>query len=87
VGGIRRSCYRRGIPIRLIDPQEWRTRLGLPRTASKGQAWQSVCATHPSALDARTNEHSRDAAVIARVGSISAHWWLVTWREMHSGVA
>ena len=83
VGGIRRSCYRRGIPIRLIEPQEWRTRLGLPRSASKQQAWAVACNMRPELARMRTNEHSRDAAVVATVGSIAAHLWLHTWQVSH----
>ena len=83
VGGIRRACYEQQIPVRLIEPQEWRTRLGLPRTAKKKQAWLSVCGWHPELSGIRTNEHSRDAAVIAHVGGIAANLWLMTWRERH----
>lgn len=83
VGGIRRGCYVRRVPVRLVEPQEWRTRLGLARSAPKTQAWLAVCAMHPELTKTKNNEHSRDAAVIAKVGSIAAHLWLIAWRETH----
>lgn len=83
VGGIRRDCYTRRIAVRLVEPQEWRTRLGLARSAPKTQAWLAVCAMHPELTKTKNNEHSRDAAVIAKVGSIAAYLWLMTWREKH----
>jgi len=83
VGGIRRECFRRQIPIRLIEPTQWRIALKLPAKATKRQAWNMLTRIHRES-DAlpKTNEHGRDAAMIAFAGSISIHRWLLEWQRV-----
>lgn len=84
VGGVRRHCYSLGIPVRLINPQQWRTALGLRSCATKQQAWDALCRMHPELRDVKTNEHGRDSAVIAHVGSLGAHLWAAEQRRVRS---
>ena len=81
VGGIRRECFRRQIPIRMIEPTQWRTALKIVPSATKKQAWNVVNQIHHNNALPKTNEHGRDAAVIAFAGSISIHRWLLDWKR------
>jgi len=83
VGGIRCECFLLQIPIQLISPTSWRARIGVPRNATKKQAWKRLCELRPAMAKMRTNEHSRDAAVIAFAGSIAVHLWLYEWKAKH----
>lgn len=76
VGGIRRECFRLQIPVRLVEPQQWRLALRLPPNATKAEAWTRYVDLYRPVLPPRTSNHGRDAVLIAHAGSISAHLWL-----------